>query len=136
MKYVQILLYYVQDASLFKIELPSSDQAKETVLVKILKFSPDIVSNLYSHMENLCFGSGTTPVTKIIFTSMLGPCVMLVSAFNIWCSDYYVKVHFVTFILLEIVQGVSGKGILTVSPVFLPTAVSCSIHSYPMCRNI
>ena len=77
MKYVQILLYYVQDASLFKIELPSSDKAKETVLVKILKFSPDIVSNLYSHMENLCFGSGTTPVTKIIFKSMLGPCVML-----------------------------------------------------------
>ena len=77
MKYVQILLYYVQDASLFKIQLPSSSKTKESVIVTILNFSPDIVSNLYSHMEKLCFGSGTTPVTKIIFQSMLGPCVML-----------------------------------------------------------
>ena len=77
MKYVQIILYYVQDASLFKIELPSSSKAKEFVIVTILKFSPDIVSNLYSHMEKLCFGTGTTPVTKIIFKSILGPCVML-----------------------------------------------------------
>ena len=28
-------------------------------------------------MEKLCFGTGTTPVTKIIFKSMFGPCVML-----------------------------------------------------------
>ena len=77
MKYVHILLYYVQDASLFKIALPGVDKKEETVIVQILKFSPDIVSNLYSHMGNLCFGSGTTPVTKIIFKSMLGPCIML-----------------------------------------------------------
>ena len=77
MKHIQILLYYVQDASLFKIKLPNSDKAKETVIVKILKFFADIVSNLYSHMENLCFASGTTPVTKIIFKSMLGPCIIL-----------------------------------------------------------
>ena len=76
MKYVQILLYYVQDANLFKIALPGVDKAKESVIVKILKFSPDVISALYSHIESICFESGTTPVTKIMFKFMLGPCVM------------------------------------------------------------
>ena len=39
MKYIQILLYYVQDASLFKITLPSDGQSKDGVIIKIMKFS-------------------------------------------------------------------------------------------------
>ena len=42
MKYVQILFYYIQDASLFKIQLPSADQQKESFVEYILQFSPEV----------------------------------------------------------------------------------------------
>ena len=76
MKYIQILLYYVQDASLFKITLPSDGQSHDGVIIKIVKFSPDIISDLYTYMSNICFETGSTPGMKILFKSMLGPCIM------------------------------------------------------------
>ena len=39
MKFMQIFLYYVQDATLFKIHLPDANEPSEIFLVKILQFS-------------------------------------------------------------------------------------------------
>ena len=77
MKYVKILFYYIQDAALFKIQLPSLAQQEESTVVKILQFSPEIFVVLYSKVSDLCFTAGTTAVTKIWFSSLFGPCVMV-----------------------------------------------------------
>ena len=77
MKYVKILFYYIQDAALFKIQLPSLAQQEESIVVKILQFSPEILVVLYSKVSDLCFTPGTTALTKIWFSSLFGPCVMV-----------------------------------------------------------
>ena len=77
MKYVQILFYYVQDASLFKIQLPSVGQQKETFVEYILQFSPEPFVTLFLKAFDLCFTPETTAVTKIWFFSLFGPCVMV-----------------------------------------------------------
>ena len=72
MKYVQILFYYVQDASLFKIPLPSVVQEASTpnVIVQFLEFSPNIL-NIYSKASDLYFVY-TTAVLKVLYQSFFG----------------------------------------------------------------
>ena len=43
MKYFQILLYYVQDAALIKLQLPSEGQKNESIVIKILQFSLELL---------------------------------------------------------------------------------------------
>ena len=76
-KYLQILFYYVQDAALFKIELPGKQSEQTTTFVKILQFTPDVLTNIYDSVTETCFDLGTTAVSKILFKSIFGPCVML-----------------------------------------------------------
>ena len=76
-KYLQILFYYVQDAALFKIELPGKQSEQTSTFVKILQFTPDVLTNIYDSMIETCFDFGTTAVSKILFKSIFGPCVML-----------------------------------------------------------
>ena len=76
-KYLQILFYYVQDAALFKIELPGKQPEQTSTFVKILQFTPDVLTNIYDSMIETCFTLGTTAVSKILFKSIFGPCVML-----------------------------------------------------------
>ena len=72
MKYVQILFYYVQDARLFKIPLPSVVQEASTpnVIVQFLEFSPNVL-NIYSKASDLCFVY-TTAVLKVLYQSFFG----------------------------------------------------------------
>ena len=74
---MQILFYYVQDAALFKIELPGKQSEQTSTFVKILQFTPDVLTNIYDSMIETCFTLGTTAVSKILFKSIFGPCVML-----------------------------------------------------------
>ena len=76
-KYLQILFYYVQDAALFKIELPGKQSEQTNTFVKLLQFTPDVLTNIYDSMTETCFDFGTTAVSKILFKSIFGPCVML-----------------------------------------------------------
>ena len=76
-KYLQILFYYVQDAALFKIELPGKQSEQTSTFVKILQFTPDVLTNIYDSVTETCFEFGTTAVSKILFKSIFGPCVML-----------------------------------------------------------
>ena len=54
LKYLQILFYYVQDASLFKIQLPDEVANEEGITEKILQFSPDAITYLYKKVSDLC----------------------------------------------------------------------------------
>ena len=48
MKYVQILFYYIQDSTLFKVQLPSEGQQDESIVVKILQFCPEVLIFFYT----------------------------------------------------------------------------------------
>ena len=74
---MQILFYYVQDAALFKIELPGKQSEQTSTFVKILQFIPDVLINIHDSMIKTCFNFGTTAVSKILFKSIFHPCVML-----------------------------------------------------------
>ena len=76
-KYLQILFYYVQDATLFKVHLPSKILEETSTIVKILQFSPEVLTSIYTKVNDLCFSFGTTAITKILFKSLFGLCVML-----------------------------------------------------------
>ena len=75
LKYLQILFYYVQDATLFKVYLPMNDSQSVSIVVKLLSFSPDILA-LYVNMINLCQMHLSGPVEKIILKSVFGFCIM------------------------------------------------------------
>ncbi len=78
MKYMQILLYYVQDASLFKIHIPhiNTGETEDNFLVKFLRFSPEILT-LYYEASTLCLAVETTPTRKVLLSILFGPCIVL-----------------------------------------------------------
>ena len=76
MKYLQILFYYVQDASLFKVHLPQLEASDDSILIQIFQWSPDIIAKMYLGISNMCFPL-TTAITKILFKCLFGPCVIL-----------------------------------------------------------
>ena len=76
MKYIQILCYYVQDATLFKVYFPGTESNDEEFIVKVLQFSPEFIGTLYNKATQLCFGESTTAIHKVLFKSLFGPSVM------------------------------------------------------------
>ena len=76
-KYLQIMFFYIQDAELFKVKLPSKLAQEEHFLVKLFQISPEIVLSIYSNISDICFLSATTNVTKVWLKTLFGPCVML-----------------------------------------------------------
>ena len=49
----------------------------QSTIVKILQFSPEFITSIYTRVNDLCFSFGTTAITKILLKSFFGPCVML-----------------------------------------------------------
>ena len=76
MKYLQILFYYIQDAELFKVELPTNYEKEESMLIKFFQMSPEIIGTLYIKASEVCFNATTTALTKMWLKLMFGPCVM------------------------------------------------------------
>ncbi len=91
MKYMQILFYYVQDASLFKVQVPNEQQKGKSLIIKIIEFSPEVMSSVYTSVTNLCFCEDTTAVTKIIFKCLFGPSVMLCLLFLYLLQNFIVR---------------------------------------------
>ena len=107
-KYLQILFYYVQDASLFKVHLPQLEASDDSILIQIFQWSPDIIAKMYLGISNMCFPL-TTAITKILFKCLFGPCVILF-LFLIYISQNIMGrlckgqsrfLHFVRLILLK-----------------------------------
>ena len=76
MKYLQILFYYVQDASLFKVHLAQLGGSNDRILLKMFQWSPESIIKMYSGISNMCFPL-TTAITKILFKCTFDPCVIL-----------------------------------------------------------
>ena len=77
MKYLQILFYYVQDAELFKVNIPTENDKEENIFIKILQISPEIVLSSYTKVSELCFISTNTVTTKVFLKFLFGPSIML-----------------------------------------------------------
>ena len=71
-KYIQILFFYIQDAVLFKINIPGQKYQKKGTIEKILSFSPKILSLTYSKVIHTCFSYAETPVSKVLFQMFFG----------------------------------------------------------------
>ena len=71
-KYIQILFFYIQEAILFKINIPSQNYQKKMTIEKILSFSPKILTLTYSKVIHTCFSYAETPVSKILFEMFFG----------------------------------------------------------------
>ena len=76
-KYIQILFYYVQDASLFKVHLPDKGHTEESLFVQVIQFSPDVLAFLITEMRNVCFTSSNPALTKVLFKFIFGQSLML-----------------------------------------------------------
>ena len=92
-KYLQILLYYVQDAALFKIELSGKQSEQTSTFVNILQFTPDVLTVIYDSLTETCFSLGTTTVSKVLFKSLFGPCVMPFLFILYLCQFYVFSVN-------------------------------------------
>ena len=71
-KYIQILFFYIQDALLFKINIPGQNYQEKGTIEKILSFSPKILTVTYSKVIHTCFSYAETPVSKILFEMFFG----------------------------------------------------------------
>ena len=71
-KYIQILFFYIQDALLFKINIPGQNYQKKGTIGKVLSFSPKILTLTYSKVIHTCFSYAETPVSKILFEMFFG----------------------------------------------------------------
>ncbi len=69
--FLQILFFYVQDATLFKVYIPGEDDSLH-MFINFLQLSPD----LFLFYDNMCFWSSKTAVGKAFFKTMFGPCVV------------------------------------------------------------
>ena len=71
-KYIQILFFYIQDAILFKVNIPGQTFQKEGTIEKILSFSPKVLTLTYSKVIHACFSYAKTPMSKILFEMFFG----------------------------------------------------------------
>ena len=71
-KYIQILFFYIQDAILFKVNVPVISTQEKGTIAKILSFSPQMFSLIYTKVIHTCFTYVKTPSSKVIFEMVFG----------------------------------------------------------------
>ena len=89
-KYIQILFFYIQDAMLFKINIPSQTYQNKGTIEKILSFSPTILTLAYSKVIHTCFSYAKTPMLKILFEMLFGL--------------YFIVIIWLVYLILKIVS--------------------------------
>ena len=89
-KYMQILLYFVQDSKLFTIYLPEVGTKAENMVVRFLEFSPAILT-AYIQATELClaFSSAILHVTLQLVLVLLS------------CFSYFLSMLFQDFYLFQ-----------------------------------
>ena len=60
-----------------KLSYQGKNLEQVSTFVKIMQFSPDVLTSIYNRVTDTCFVLGTTAVSKILFKLIFGPCVML-----------------------------------------------------------
>ena len=89
-KYIQILFFYIQDAILFKVNIPGQTYQKKGTIEKILSFSPKVLTLTYSNVIHTCFSYAKTPMSKILFEMVFG--------------FYFIIIIWLLYLILKIVS--------------------------------
>ncbi len=93
-KYLQIVLFYMQDASLLQVELHKSESVTSDFtwsdyMFKAVHFTYEIVN----FGKSVCVSKNTTSIHKIFWKSMSGPLILMLYLFS------YVAFHLITKLL-------------------------------------
>ena len=102
-KYIQILFFYIQDAIPFKINIPGISTKEKGAIAKIMSFSPEMFTLIYTKVIHTCFSYVKTSVSKVIFemlfvlyliviTSLLYMIQKIISKFLKKTSNFWAKV--------------------------------------------
>ena len=71
-KYMQILFFYIQDAILFKVSIQGIKNQAKGLIAKIVSFSPEFVTIIYTKAIHICFSYAEAPATKVLFNMLFG----------------------------------------------------------------
>ena len=133
-KYIQILFFYIQDAVLFKINIPGQKYQKKGTIEKILSFSPKILTLTYSKVIHTCFSYAETPVSKVLFEMFFGLYFVLIVWLLYLILIFTSKFTKEDFQYMGQIQVMSIESISTWYVIFLSKSGNRSLHSCQMCR--
>ncbi len=78
LKYFQIIMYYIQDASILAVNTPDQQPGEQNSLLAILFHFSELAFNLTNMAQTICVSLAATPVHKTIVKSSLGPAILFV----------------------------------------------------------
>ena len=133
-KYLQILFYYVQDAVLFKVNLPKPISKAENIIVKILQFTPEVLA-VYQNYSNVCFTYGASAISKTLMKSIFGPCVMLFFLMFYLLLQFSSKMPFLQYFSFPLSNQLPHSGLFVSISYFSSTDNNWTIYSSTVCTS-
>ncbi len=77
-KFVQIIFFYIQDASLLQVDLYRKESEEGQSLWTQLAFNiSQLAIELMNFSKSVCFMANTTPISKVLMKSALGPSILV-----------------------------------------------------------
>ncbi len=74
-KYIQIILFYLQDASLMQIDLPKNTPSGSNLQESLFEMS-QLTLKMFHFGKTMCVWPDIGPVGKLLLQNMTGPCVL------------------------------------------------------------
>ena len=87
-KFVQIIFFYIQDASLLQVDIHRKESEEGQSFWTQLAFNiSQLAIELMNFSKSVCFMRNTTPISKVLMKSALGPSilVLLLLAYAVFC---------------------------------------------------
>ena len=133
-KYMQILFFYIQDATLFKINVPGISTDKKAVITKIMSFSPEILTLIYTKVIHICISYAKTPVSKVIFEMLFGLYLIIIISLLYLIQKTISKISQKDFQFLVKSQVLFAESISSWCLIFLSESCNGSFYPSQMCR--
>ncbi len=92
LKYAQIVVFYLQDASLLQIDLPISDTESSLASYPFLFQISSLAIETFNWGKSVCLSFTMTPITKIVLKATMGP--LLVANYVIMFAIFQIVGHF------------------------------------------
>ncbi len=77
LKYLQIILFYIQDASLLEVDLPKAKGNGQSNFTKWLFDFSHLAVDVVNFGKNICLTKDLTPVPKLLIKNICGPSILL-----------------------------------------------------------
>ena len=94
-KFVQIIFFYIQDASLLQVDVNRKESEEgQSFWTRFVFNISQLGIELMNFSKSVCFMRNTTPVLKILMKSTLGPSILVLLLLAY--SDFYVVTKFIS----------------------------------------